>query len=436
MTQADNEPQATVLCVDDERSILKSLHRLFVGKPFKVQLANSGAEALKIMESMPVQVIISDMRMPEMSGAQFLSEAAKMQPNSYRILMTGYADLASTVAAINIGKIHRYVQKPWDNAELLGLVDEGLSYFRLLMANKQLTAKVARQNKQLKELNQNLEAVVDQRTKQLVRTINQVKTLLSERETENSAILEVLYNIISINPQLSGDYARSVAKTALELAKLAGLDAEQCHNIEQAGLYCELGKLSFHTSLLEKPMHKMGGAELNSYLKHPQLAEDILRPAMHLQPMIEIIVHQYEKFNGDGEPKQLSGSTIPVGSRILAVARDFWNLIYKQLNPREMNHEEAYEYLKRQQGNTYDPDVIKLLARLVLQQKKTLEADPNNEGLTIDQLKAGMKLKRNLYNTRQMLMLPKGHVITPESIEKLRQYLMTHREVLRLDVED
>ncbi|WP_417760857.1 HD domain-containing phosphohydrolase [Shewanella sp.] len=435
MTQVESEPQATVLCVDDEPSILKSLQRLFMGKSFNIQLATSGAAALEIMAKTPVQVIISDMRMPQMNGAQFLSEAAKLQPNSYRILMTGYADLASTVAAINIGKIHRYVQKPWDNTELLALVDEGLHYFRLLTANKLLTAKVAKQNRQLKELNHNLEQLVEQRTNQLIRTINQVKSLLADRETENNAILEVLYNIISINPQLSGDYARCVAKTSLELAQMAKLDEDLCHTIEQAGLYCELGKLSFSTTLLEKPMHKMVGAELNSYLKHPQLAEDILRPAVHLQPMIEVIVHQYEKFNGDGEPAQLSGRTIPVGSRILAVARDFWGLLFKQLNPRDMSHDEAYEFLKRQQGNSYDPDVIALLAELIKRNKKVAQAEPSNEGLTVDQVSVGMKLKRNLYNSRQMLMLPKGHVISQETIDKLNLYLTKHREVLRLVVE-
>ncbi|QSX33184.1 response regulator [Shewanella avicenniae] len=435
MPNQENEPQATILCVDDERSILKSLQRLFVGKPYQVKLADSGQAALKIMEEQQVQVIISDMRMPQMSGAQFLSEAAKMQPNSYRILMTGYADLASTVAAINIGKIHRYVQKPWDNAELIELVEDGLSYFRLLMANKQLTAKVARQNTQLKELNQNLEAVVDQRTKQLIRTINQVKTLLADRETENSAILEVLYNIISINPQLSGDYARHVSHTAAELARMAKLDQERCHVIGQAGLYCELGKLSFPTQMLEKPVHKIAGAELNSYLTHPQMAEDMLRPAVHLQAMSDIIAYQYEKYNGSGTPKQLSGKTIPVGSRILAVARDFWALVFQQLNPKEMSHEEAYEFLKRQQGVVYDPDIIKLLGMMLANTSKVAEPEMNNEGRPLDQVAIGMKLKRNLYNSRQMLMLPKGHVITQESIDHLRQYLLSHREILRLDVE-
>ena len=132
-----------LLCVDDEPSILKSLQRLFTGLPLELLLAGSGQQALELLRQHPVQLIICDMRMPQMSGAEFLAQAAQLQPDCYRILMTGYADLDSTVQAINLGKIHRYVQKPWNNQQLLSLVDEGLQLFRLKNANKQLTAPVS-----------------------------------------------------------------------------------------------------------------------------------------------------------------------------------------------------------------------------------------------------------------------------------------------------
>ncbi|MBU2226046.1 MAG: response regulator, partial [Gammaproteobacteria bacterium] len=122
----DSSQLPVLLCVDDEPGILKSLQRLFVGQPYQLQLASSGKQALELMATLKIHLIISDMRMPEMNGAEFLAQAAKLQPDCYRMLMTGYADMASTVQAINLGKIHSYVQKPWNNQELLVLVDEGL----------------------------------------------------------------------------------------------------------------------------------------------------------------------------------------------------------------------------------------------------------------------------------------------------------------------
>ena len=90
-----------ILCVDDEQSILKSLTRLFASKEYHVITAESGTIALDIMEHQTVNLIVSDMRMPQMTGAEFLGFAAQKQPDAYRILMTGYADLTSTISAIN-----------------------------------------------------------------------------------------------------------------------------------------------------------------------------------------------------------------------------------------------------------------------------------------------------------------------------------------------
>jgi len=99
-----------VLCVDDELSILKSLQRLLSSKAIQLLQASSAEEALLLLKQHRVHLIICDMRMPQMSGAEFLAQAAVLQPDCYRILLTGYADLASTVDAINLGRIHRYVQ--------------------------------------------------------------------------------------------------------------------------------------------------------------------------------------------------------------------------------------------------------------------------------------------------------------------------------------
>ncbi|MDF0533955.1 response regulator [Shewanella sp. A32] len=429
------ETPATILCVDDEPSILKSLQRLFLGQPCEVLLASSGEEALALMQDRAVEVIICDMRMPQMSGAEFLQQATQLQPNAYRMLMTGYADLASTIAAVNIGRIHRYIQKPWDNNELLKAVDEGLEYYRLLLTNRQLTAQVEQQNTRLKQLNQSLEEQVQQRTQQLRQSLQQLKSLLIQREKESDAILQLLYNIISIHPRLSGDYARRVSQTCHDLAKALGCSNTQQQLISHAGLYSEVGKLGFNSGLLDKPFHALGANDARRYLFHPQLAEEIMAPAVHLQPMVEIILHQYEHYNGDGVPDGLKAQEIPVGSRILAVARDFWALIYKRLSENVHSHAEAIAWLKRQQGSVYDPQLIAIMEQLQQRQQLNKPEVDDVQGATIEQLQPGMQLSHNLYNRNQMLLLPQGHVLTQQSLDKLREYQAKHKTVLRLQLE-
>ena len=126
-------PQAfTILCVDDEANILSSLRRLFRPHGYKVLVAGGGVEGLEALAGEHVDLIISDMRMPGMDGATFLAEARQRYPDTVRLLLTGYADMDSTIAAINSGQIARYIAKPWNDQDVLLTVREALERQALL----------------------------------------------------------------------------------------------------------------------------------------------------------------------------------------------------------------------------------------------------------------------------------------------------------------
>jgi response regulator RpfG family c-di-GMP phosphodiesterase len=99
----------TLLCVDDEPNILSSLRRLFRPAGYRVLLAESGAQGLEVLEKEAVDLVISDMRMPEMNGAQFLAQVRARWPDTMRLLLTGYSDIQSIQDAINCGEIYRYI---------------------------------------------------------------------------------------------------------------------------------------------------------------------------------------------------------------------------------------------------------------------------------------------------------------------------------------
>lgn len=423
----------TLLCVDDEQSILKALQRVFASQDYELLLSTSGADALKIMAQKPVHVIISDMRMPQMSGAEFLAEAAKLQPDAYRVLMTGYADLSSTISAINVGRIHRYIQKPWENQQLLETVHDGLQFYRLIRNNKLLTAKVAQQNKHLKELNHNLEEIVQQRTEQLKKTLTQLKLKVAALDKEQKAQMEVLYNIISVNPHLSGEFALKVARSCKELAKQLGMSKEESQFCYSVGLFSEVGKLGLPVNLLQKPFTELDNHERTLYLQHPIMAEQILAPATHLEDLTQALLQQYERFNGTGEPEQRVGIDIMPAARILAVARDFWALVYQRSTPKKHSVAESLEAIKRLRGSYYDPEVVDALNKL---NQAGLQAEQHAQldGLTVQELQPGMQIKSNLYNSRKILLLPRGHIFNQHSIEKIRQYQRKHNEILRIQI--
>jgi two-component system NtrC family sensor kinase len=153
--------QIKILCVDDERNVLRALERIFLDDDYEIVLAGSGEEGLKVMEeSGPFQVVISDYRMPAMNGVEFLKAIYDRWPETVRIVLSGYADASSIVAAINEGHIYRFIPKPWNDDELRITIQNCLERYFLQKKNRELLD-------QLGAANQVLEDKVQQRTEQL-----------------------------------------------------------------------------------------------------------------------------------------------------------------------------------------------------------------------------------------------------------------------------
>lgn len=156
----------TVLFVDDEINILQSLKRVFRKESYKILTASSGKEGLEILEKNPVNLVISDNRMPEMTGVEFMAQVKERFPTIMRIALTGYTDVNSITAAINEGNIYKFILKPWEDDQLKDAVREALEVYSLRMKNIELTEKIKKQNKELLWLNENLETEVQKRIKE------------------------------------------------------------------------------------------------------------------------------------------------------------------------------------------------------------------------------------------------------------------------------
>jgi diguanylate cyclase (GGDEF)-like protein len=156
-----NDKLPAILFVDDEANMLKAFRRLFHNDAYVSYFASSGAEGLEVLRQHAVDLIISDMRMPEMNGAEFLTQVFMQWPETIRILLTGYADLQSTIEAVNNGRIYNYCNKPWNDEELKLLVRNALEQKRLREERDRLSDIVHQQNNELKELNEHLEEKVE-----------------------------------------------------------------------------------------------------------------------------------------------------------------------------------------------------------------------------------------------------------------------------------
>ena len=149
------ERRHTLLIVDDEVDVLESLRHLF-HRAYKVVTANGGEQAVEALRRTEVHLILSDQRMPGMSGDVFLSHARKLQPDAIRMLFTGYADIQAVINAVNEGHIFRYILKPWDAGELEGILRRAAEQYELLAERKRLIAQLREANARLTEANEGL----------------------------------------------------------------------------------------------------------------------------------------------------------------------------------------------------------------------------------------------------------------------------------------
>lgn len=184
----NNSIEKHLLVIDDEIDITKTLFRQ-LRKKYKVLTATSGSDALKIMETNPVQVILSDQRMPEMTGVDFFSKIKDRYPDALKLILTGYSDIEAVVDAINEGQVFRYLTKPWNPVELELALKEAFEKHELITNNKELLS-------QLQEANVNLEEKVKQRTNELVQVNERLKSLNIEKNKYIGIVAHELRNPI------------------------------------------------------------------------------------------------------------------------------------------------------------------------------------------------------------------------------------------------
>ena len=163
MTEPRNH---TLLLVDDEDSVLSALKRLFRRDGYRILTAPSGPQALQLLQDNEVDVIISDQRMPGMTGVDFLRQAKLMRPGTIRMTLSGYTDLQSIIDAVNEGAVFKFLTKPWDDERLRDHVAKAFRHKAMADENRRLTADLSQANSNLADLNVRLEHLLARQREQ------------------------------------------------------------------------------------------------------------------------------------------------------------------------------------------------------------------------------------------------------------------------------
>jgi response regulator RpfG family c-di-GMP phosphodiesterase len=422
----------TLLLVDDEKAITRALHRLFRKEGYHILTAESGLKGLEKLHQheKPVSMIISDQRMPEMNGAQFLEKSKSICPQAIRYLLTGYSDLDAVIQAVNKGEIHRYLTKPWNDNDLLLQVAQSLEHYELVSENKRLTELTAAQNAKLNDLNKNLECKVKERTSQVIaqnKALEKINRVLEASFMDSIRLLTSL--VESIKPAL-GKQMRQVAQLSRKVAEEFNLSAVELDKIEMAGMIHDIGLLGLPDELQVKDIKQMSEEQYRLFSEHPVIGSIILDSVEKLGDVGELVLFHHEYVNGQGFPNGLRKSQIPLGSRIILAVSDYlgitstwprdarklvrytrrhfdasvWKSFTVTDDPEVTIEEAAEKKLLIDSNQKYDVDVVTALIKVI---RKSKNIDPSYT-ISLEEIKAGMVLMEDLRLNDGRLLLTKG----------------------------
>ncbi|MEX6502748.1 HD domain-containing phosphohydrolase [Pseudomonas zhanjiangensis] len=420
MSELRPTPTASILLVDDEENILSSLRRVLRTEPYSVRIASGGEQALQMLREQPVDLIISDARMPGMDGATLLAEVQKHWPESIRILLTGYADINTTIRAINQGQIYRYISKPWEDEELRLVLRQALAFQHSERERLRLEALTREQNQRLQELNETLEQRVKARTAELEQTADMLDLAYEELKRSYVTATEVFSSLV--NQRIPRDKQTNTQVIALvrAYAEQHGLGEGPCRDLAMAAALYNVGKLTWDDQLLNRPSDLLYKQERDRYRQYPGQGENLLMALEPLQDAARLIRHHQERWDGSGFPDRLKGEAIPFGSRLLKLAVDFIELQRGIILERRLSRDEALLLITKYSARLYDPELCERFVKLCTELAPDLTlADPSILALDTRRLEPGMVLARNLNADNGMLLLNEGKTLTRLLIDKL-----------------
>ena len=349
----------SILIVDDEESILNSFQRILADEDYEVHAVNNGSEGLNKLRTAqkPYSVIVSDQRMPEMSGVQFFAQAKDIFPDAVRILLTGYADSNAIIDAINKGGVHLYFTKPWREEEILLHIKQSLSKVEILAENKRLVELIKIKNQELVKLNKTLEKKANDRTNDLMAQTEKLKDSYRKSQLILDGIVKTLSKIVETRDPYTSGHEDQVAKIACKIAKEMKLTEEQVSSIYISATLHDIGKISVPSEILTKPSI-LTNLEREIIKTHCKVANDILANIEFPYPVAEIIYQHHERMDGSGYPRGLKGDDIALEARIIGVADVIDAMAsYRPYRPA-LGVDAAIEEITKFRGVTYDPCVV------------------------------------------------------------------------------
>ena len=325
-TRPGNRPR--VLFVDDEPLVLEGLRRA-VYTEFVADLAHGSEEGLaKLRNHGPYPIVVSDMRMPGMDGAEFLAAARNIAPASIRVMLTGFEDVEAAARAVNEGQIFRFLTKPVTPEKLVATLRECHAQYHSACLER-----------------------------------DHLKVTMEALQRLDVGTLTSLARAIDAKSAWTAGHSERTTSLALKIGQAMGLTARTLNIIHRGALLHDIGKIGTPAAILDKP-DALDAEEIQIMRDHVRIGIRILEPILIFRDALPMVAQHHEWFDGTGYPAGLAGEYIDLHARILAVADCYDAMVSDRPYRIGLTKLQAIHSLQKRSGTQFDPVVIQTFLRL------------------------------------------------------------------------
>ncbi len=332
-----NNSKEKILIIDDELMARYAVQQVLKDK-YTIYTASGGREGLDFISQNPVDLVVLDIKMPDMDGVSVLREIKKMYPDTEVILLTAYAGVETAQSALRLGALD-YLTKPFDKDDVISIIERGLK-------KKQDSLKMKLEHEDLLRTKELLEKEIEKARKNLM--------LYYE------GTIKALIRAIDAKDHYTFDHSEHVAKLSSAIADRMGFSKIMKDKLEHAAIMHDIGKIGINEQLLRKEtlLTEEEHAEMR---KHPEIGARIVRAVPFLEDTIDVILYHHERFDGSGYPEGLKGEKIPLSARIVSIADTIDAMMRDRPYRNALSHNQLMDELQRGAGTQFDPEIIRLV---------------------------------------------------------------------------